>query len=271
MPETAGAYDPRSEAAAKLAEYPYFTAKAIHEERGPGRWPSCEIGLFQHDADGQERQIGSYRRNYSFLKTFWWFRRGARHFALYSPNYAATRAMEIFPGSGFKDLGGEEPHSQGFCPAELFVPDCREYVSEQFSGPGNRVVDWGNPLASFPANCEFTKNPEKHRGRRNQAPESGEEKDYESGWVKFPSDHGFVAGCVWGDDSTWKIQYLDLSRVEEGVIRREERFGYIELPRSVSLRDAIDMEDLHETGDVSIAVSTRWNLLAGTMEPLRGC
>lgn len=42
-------------------------------------------------------------------------------------------------------------------------------------------------------------------------------------------DFGFVWGCVWGDDSEWKVQYLDLSRVREGIITREERFGYLEL------------------------------------------
>jgi hypothetical protein len=42
-------------------------------------------------------------------------------------------------------------------------------------------------------------------------------------------DFGFVWGCIWGDDSSWKVQYLDLSRVQQGVIRREERFGYVEL------------------------------------------
>ena len=29
--------------------------------------------------------------------------------------------------------------------------------------------------------------------------------------------HGFVAGCVWGDDSSWKIEYLDLSKADEGI------------------------------------------------------
>jgi hypothetical protein len=42
-------------------------------------------------------------------------------------------------------------------------------------------------------------------------------------------DFGFVWGCIWGDDGSWKVQYLDLSRVREGVVRREERFGYVEL------------------------------------------
>lgn len=40
---------------------------------------------------------------------------------------------------------------------------------------------------------------------------------------------GFVWGCLWGDDSSWKVQWLDLSRVAEGVLVREERFGYVEL------------------------------------------
>lgn len=40
---------------------------------------------------------------------------------------------------------------------------------------------------------------------------------------------GFVWGCIWGDDSSWKVQYLDLSGVQDGVIRRDERFGYVEL------------------------------------------
>lgn len=40
---------------------------------------------------------------------------------------------------------------------------------------------------------------------------------------------GFVWGCVWGDDGSWKVQYLDLTGVREGTIRRDERFGYVEL------------------------------------------
>ena len=36
-------------------------------------------------------------------------------------------------------------------------------------------------------------------------------------------------GCVWGDDSSWKVQYLDLTGIQDGVIRRDERFGYAEL------------------------------------------
>ncbi len=42
---------------------------------------------------------------------------------------------------------------------------------------------------------------------------------------------GFVCGCYWGDDSGgWKVQFLDLSRIAEGTIKRDERLGYIQMP-----------------------------------------
>jgi hypothetical protein len=46
---------------------------------------------------------------------------------------------------------------------------------------------------------------------------------------------------VWGDDTSWKIQFLDLSRLNEKVLVRDDRFGYIELLGDAeSLPDAID-------------------------------
>jgi hypothetical protein len=75
--------------------------------------------------------------------------------------------------------------------------------------------------------------------------------------------HGFVAGCVWGDDSSWKIQYLDLSRADEGIIKREERFGYIELPSHLTLDKAVDLD----AGDgymwLRIATETNYDLATG--------
>jgi hypothetical protein len=48
--------------------------------------------------------------------------------------------------------------------------------------------------------------------------------------LEWPSgEFGFVWGCVWGDDSSWKVQLLDLTGIQSGVIRRDERFGYVEL------------------------------------------
>lgn len=63
------------------------------------------------------------------------------------------------------------------------------------------------------------------------------EEDVERG---LEGQFGFVAGCVWGDDSSWKIQFLDLSKISEGKLRREARFGYIELPNHLTLSQAVD-------------------------------
>ena len=56
-------------------------------------------------------------------------------------------------------------------------------------------------------------------------------------------EFGFVAGCVWGDDSSWKIQFLDLRRIQFGEIKRDDRFGYLELPDDIPLKDCVDTEN----------------------------
>jgi len=72
---------------------------------------------------------------------------------------------------------------------------------------------------------------------------------------------GFVSGCIWGDDSSWKIQYLDLSKVSDGIITRDERFGYIELCGSSSLKDAIDTEYWERDSPVvQIACAQRFDI-----------
>ena len=54
---------------------------------------------------------------------------------------------------------------------------------------------------------------------------------------------GFVSGCYWGDDSSWKIAYLDLSDMLNGKIKIEHKFGYIQQPPELSLQECISMED----------------------------
>jgi hypothetical protein len=53
---------------------------------------------------------------------------------------------------------------------------------------------------------------------------------------------GFVAGCIWGDDTSWKIEFLDLRESDKGIVKRDARFGYIELPDDCSLADAIMLD-----------------------------
>jgi len=54
-----------------------------------------------------------------------------------------------------------------------------------------------------------------------------------------------VCGCVWGDDSGgWKLEALDLSRVEEGILTKFQPFGYCELsPSAGELSKCISWDD----------------------------
>jgi|SRR5581483_5877941 len=136
-----------------------------------------------------DRVLGTYDRNYAMLRTFEPFRQGSKHFALISPDYTATSVMDLETG---KIVATEEPDAAGFCPVGFYVPDwwdIHENAVERGSLPGSRGWTLDH---EWPSRGEF----------------------------------GFVWGCIWGDDSSWKVQYLDLSRIREGELRREERFGY---------------------------------------------
>lgn len=117
------------------------------------------------------------------------FRQGDRDFALVSPRYTGTSVMDLQSG---EIVASEPDDSWGFCPVGFYVPDWWD-LHDGSVIPGSLYWD----------------------------------ETYEWG---ARGDFGFVWGCVWGDDSVaWKVQYLDLSRVAEGKIDREERFGYLYL------------------------------------------
>lgn len=84
---------------------------------------------------------------------------------------------------------------------------------------------------------------------------------------EWPSrgDFGFVWGCYWGDDSSWKVQYLDLSEVRQGKIRREERFGYLRLATrpGAAGRDFIRVTSWKGQKKVEFAVLRTFDLATG--------
>jgi len=173
-----------------MNNYPTFKAEVIADiDNRPGEWCSQRIGVFQVDNKDIENPkiLGTYIRNYSYLMdTFAYAKINGRYFALYSPDYTSTRVLEIKPDIGIEDIGGEDHHPYGFCPAEF------HFVYDDES-------DDEDPNPSF----------------------------------------ALVAGCIWGDDTSWKIQYIDIDRIEEGIITRDDRFGYIQLPEALKLKDAV--------------------------------
>jgi hypothetical protein len=155
-------------------------------------------------------EIGSYRRNYPAFaeETFEPFELGGTWYALYSRDYTSTRVMKL---PECKDVGGEEPNPLGFCPVEFFVPRYRKVVMTQSAA--GRVTEY----LSFESKGEE---------RPDQPTLDGHEFAY-GPWLSL--DTAFVAGCLWGDDSTWKLEVIDLSRAAEGIIPRSARFGHVQL------------------------------------------
>jgi hypothetical protein len=163
----------------------------------PDAWTKVQVEIRDRD-----RLVATYDRNYAMLDTFEPFRQGDRDFALISPNYTATSVIDLATG---EIVAAEEPNAAGFCPVGFYVPDWWD-VHEDSEGRG-----------VLPGSLWWA---------------------YSANYYEWPSkgDFGFVWGCIWGDDTSWKVQYLDLSDIQAGVIRRDDRFGYVKLATHPKLR-----------------------------------
>lgn len=256
----------------------YFV-KTNNKPNNPGEWDSLGVDIFLKDGE-TEVKIGEYNRNYhSLFNTFCPFELDGNEYALYSKDYTATRVMSL---PDCKDLGGEESDGYGFCPTDFYVPEiCIEWPPESDDDPQpifpQHNPEWqariqydGGTRYYYPSDKE---NPEGYSEERHLAYKAEQEriKPLSDAWhLRHPftvmtAPFGFVAGCIWGDDSSWKIQYLDLSQVSDGIIKRDDRFGYIELPGGCQLKDVIYTGALNSRDDgyVVIGVAKTFNLKTG--------
>jgi len=221
----------------------YFVKVIGEIESQPGAGLGFRVGVFRSEGESEEK-VGEYSRNYRHLyKTFYQFRKNEKDYALYSPSYSVSRVMEL---PSCKDIGGEEPSPDAFCPVDYYVP-C--YIEREWTK--------GSPV-----------------GQKYVVNEPSAENLIESEVCKPASPvlyypFGFVAGCIWGDESSMKIQYLDLGQVEAGIIKRDERFGYIKMPDKLTLKDSIDLADYNcdsseEDGySIIISIQQRFDLRTG--------
>lgn len=197
----------------KTHSYPHtpFSVAYTPIDNGKGYWNSYRIEVFRDDV-----KIGEYTRNYpSFaVRTFHPFQHKGTWYALYSKDYTATRVARLT--DTFEDWCGEEPDSIGFCPVEFFVPrgSQEEYT---FKDEKRDYISWFD--AEYDDEDEFVS-------------EAGEKPIL---WATY----GFLSGCIWGDDSSWKLRYIDFSELENKVLKIEERFGYWELASDLTIRQSI--------------------------------
>jgi len=216
-------------------------------ETKPGCWNYVRMGIF----DG-ETQIGEYVRHYPNYgeSTFCPFiGQDGNWYALYSEDYTATYVMSL---PSCKKVAGQNPSGHGFCPTAFYVPRYRIYVCK------------GNPESSHPSLRE---------DRCERSYES--EGNWNGGtWEEFAQvekaedillwkagihydERGFVSGCVWGDDSSDKIQCLDLSKVHLGILPLAEDFGYVEMAEGLTLKQAVQISDNYEWVTLSVQAKFR--------------
>ncbi len=123
-------------------------------------------------------------------------------------------------------IASEEPSGGGFCPVGFYVPDWWDL----------------NDDSKLPGSNRWSADDEMPKG-----------------------DFGFVWGCVWGDDSSWKVQYLDLSLVQQGDIKRDDRFGYVKLAArsDCAAREFIDCQFYDGKASVRFDVEQEFDLSTG--------
>lgn len=261
---------------------PYYAKTLESLGTGQGTWNHLRVGIFERPSpdtaaerywepkiSDTDRQVGEYRRNYSSLyRTFHPFQLRGKWYALYSSDYTATRIMAL---PSCKDIGGEEGDSWGFCPVDYWVPPLHYIESLHDEGCPRDDRRGHTPDGTKSCTCTIEHSPEcefvtKQGNRSCNACKDKWEEHHKTHQVwHFPDRaHGFVAGCVWGDDSSWKIQYLDLTRADEGIIKREERFGYIEMAGALNLDKAVRLEAYgHDGMSLVISVQKHFDLATG--------
>lgn len=172
---------------------------------------------------------------------------GDRVIATYDRNYSMLQTFEPFrQGDGCfalissdytatsvldlrsgQVIASETPSPGGFCPVGFYVPDWWD-VNDGSVLPGS--LYWR------------------------------QDKEWPSA-----GDFGFVWGCIWGDDSSLKVQYLDLSQIQRGRIQRMERFGYLRLASRPDAhpKEFIRLSSWEGTGRVEFRVEETFDLDTG--------
>lgn len=229
-----------------------FTARKLEDvDNGRGYWRYQRIGVFRG-----EEQVGEHVYTYSSGLPFAAFEQDGQWYALASRKYTCTEILRL-PDCEW--IGGETPAAGGFCPVELYVPSYR--VQRWRWEPPEKVEGVRREIVNDP------NGPNEFRYYDHEQDDSV--ADYP---LRF-APYGFVSGCVWGDDSSWKLEMFDLSRVKDGILTRSRPWGYLELPEGFSLRDCIrldsDVEGAQEYVTLHVAEMARFRFDNGTFRDFR--
>lgn len=195
-----------------------FTIQVKPVTNKPGQWDSNVVTVYQKlSEDAVPVSVGSYRRDYhSYVEqTFCPFSTGdGTWYALYSHDYN-TLSLARLTG-GFTHLHSLDDQ---FCPVEIGVP----FIYEVKNVDG----EWRTEEVGWDAK-EMQRQLDKFSGL-----------SCEGNHRIRHADFGFYSGCVWGDDSSWKLRFVDLRQVAEGKIVFDDKpLGYFPMA-DLTLRDSV--------------------------------
>lgn len=174
----------------------------------PRTWTKTHVTVYHNAVDGTKTPLFDYPRNYSFRYEFEPFRQLQgdewHDYALISTKYTTFQVLDLETLEIVAERATDE-RGDGFCPREFYVPDLMEVL---------RPSDF-----------------ESDRLYLSDVLESRQ------------GLFGFYSGCVWGDDWSDKLRYIDLSKISEGIVTEETRYGYWPLPNNGRLRDHIEYDE----------------------------
>jgi len=168
-----------------------------------------------------------------------------------------------------QDIGGEESSPDDFCSIDFYVPSYmeQEIISRTTNSEGKIEERILTKRVSEPKKKELSeyKKSSTYKNANTGEIESSE-TIYRPLTPQIYYSFGFVYGCRWMDDFT--VHFLDLSEVEKGIIRRDARFGYVQIPSDISLKEAIDMRNFNScrgsvADQIQVHVIQTFDLITG--------
>lgn len=214
-----------------------YTAKEIEVINTPGCWDKKKYGVF----DNTDTKVGEFKRDYDSFgeSTFAPFERNGKWYALYSPHYEHICVMELPSCQQIANNNGY------FCPVEIFIP--RYQIRKKFAKPESELHKYPEQNHSWLRVDRFEREYDEELWNYNC-----------DSWEMLPGIHyediAFVSGCVWGDDTSWKLMIVDISKTHEGKIKFLDDWGYYPLP-AYPLRDCIRIHDRHDGSNLVFSFS----------------
>lgn len=184
-------------------------------------WDQNKCIIKNADGDTVFEYVRSYP-NYSDSTFAPFTTMDGKDFALISSDYTRVDVVDLEKG----EVIGRTPTYNPFCPVQIYVPHINQWE-----------MDWGKNFKE--------KYPDKeHRYELLWNYNDPDDDATDHLGNKLPivaTQFAFVAGCYWGDDSSWKIQLIDLRDMTQP--NYYEAFGYISMPRNVTkLSDLVGVD-----------------------------